>query len=367
MPAILLTLFIVYLWTVQGLGFVRWLLPGLRPDRLLGWVLSAWLGLVVSLAILINLYYLVPGVTVNGLAWPVTLVLCAASIVLYLRRRPVKTVGIGSHGWVILAFTLAATVAVLRPLIGQSQLAFYFSNNGEFSNYAAMADVVQFHPASTHIPGGYAPRSREGVAGVLCAAICAMTGHAALWVIQPLAGAVAALAFASLGLLFRYCALRCHASQRVGAVLALLYGWAILSAAVQQFWIMSFVSQYISIALWFGGLLFLGETRSGQALSRWARTGVFGLLLGVLLCVYPEMFLPNAALLAAFELAAAEPPVARGPGQRWPWSWPAHWRRWSPIAWVSIFWCSAPEWDRQGGTSTARIAPFWASSPISWA
>src|SRR6185295_16601950 len=146
---------------------------------------------------------------------------------------------------------------VLRPLIEHADLGFYFSNNGEFSNYAAIADAVQFHDAATEVGGPLGLFSREAIVGVLGAQICALTGKAALWIIQPLAAAFAAVAFASLGLVFRHAARSYQLGSAASGVLALIYAWAVLSAATQCFWTLSFVSQYLAIALFVGGIAFL--------------------------------------------------------------------------------------------------------------
>jgi hypothetical protein len=301
-PALGLTLLVLLLWLVQGLGFVQWLAPDVRQQTVLGWILAMWLGLIGSIVLLVNLYYLIPGCTVNDLAWPVTLVLAAASTILYLKSARPK-IRINAHSWVILILTALATALVLRPLIGQSGLGFYFSNNGEFSNYAAITDAVQFHDSATSAGGPFDLVSREAVVGIVAGVVSALTGKAALWVIEPVAAAFAALAFASLGLLFRHCVSKCQLGRAASAVIGLLYAWAILSASAQTFWTLSFVSQYLSVALFFGGLLFLAETRE---LARWRKIAVLGLLLAALVCVYPEMFVPSVGLLGAFEVVVAD-------------------------------------------------------------
>lgn len=306
-----LTLLILLLWLAQGIGFVKWLMPGLTKRTLVGWVVATWLGLLLSLLLLVNLYFVIPGATAGELALPVTVTLCAISIALYAWKPLRLPIRIDSHGMVVLALTTLATLAVLRPLIGQASLGFYFSNNGEFSNYAAIADAVQFHDATTNIGGFPSLRSREAVAGLLGAVVAALTGKAALWVIQPVAAALAATAFASLGMLFRHCAIRSQARRPACALLSILYGWAILSAASQEFWTLSFMSQYLSVALWFGALVFLAESHGDDMLDPRIRTLVFGLVLGALICSYPEMIAPAAMLLAAFELACA-PQNAQG-------------------------------------------------------
>src|SRR5262249_44703376 len=136
MSAIALTLAILLLWLVQGLGFVQGLFPGLRHQTLVGWVLAIWFGLIANLVIVVNIYYLFPGVAIGSVAWPVTLALALASAAIYLAtpRAPLR---IDAASVAIAVVTAFATLLVLRPLLGHGELGFYSSNNGEFANYAA--------------------------------------------------------------------------------------------------------------------------------------------------------------------------------------------------------------------------------------
>src|SRR6185295_16528885 len=89
MAAIALTAGILLLWLVQGLGLVQWLAPEVRRDSVVGWIAAIWLGLIIDVIALSNLYFLIPGATIGAIAWPATLVLVAGSAALYLvSRRP---------------------------------------------------------------------------------------------------------------------------------------------------------------------------------------------------------------------------------------------------------------------------------------
>lgn len=309
MAAAAVTVLILLLWLVQGLGVVQWLAPDVRRDSVAGWIAAIWIGLLADVLVLANLYFLIPGCTIGAVAWPATLVIAAGSVALYA-ASPRPRLAVDLHAGAILVLTAFATLLVLRPLAEQSELGFYFSNNGEFANYAAIADAVQFHGAATPVGGPLGLISREAVIGVLGAQVSVLTGEAALWIIQPLAAALAALAFASLGVLLRHAARRYQLGRAASGALVLIHGWAILSAATQCFWTLSFVSQYLSVALLSGGIAVLAEARE---LTGWRRMVVLGGLLGALVFAYPEMTVPNAMLLAGFELAAAEPTArARG-------------------------------------------------------
>ncbi len=298
MHALALTLGTVVLWWLQGAGFVRRFLPDLRERPFVEWVIAAWLGALASLVVLVELYYVVPGATIGQLAWPVTLGLGLTSIVLFV-RAPRGRLRLEGLELALVAIALFATVLVLRPLIGHSHLGFYFSNNGEFANYAAIGDAARYHDAATTI-GGFGLRSREAVGALHAAVVAQLTGESLLWVIQPVAAAFALLAFASLAVVFRRIARACAARPPAAIALALIYAWAVLSASAQCFWTLSFVSQYLCVALWFGGLACLLELRLDDER---ARTAVLGLVLGALACAYPEMVVPSAGLLGACELA----------------------------------------------------------------
>lgn len=295
MPALAITLLTAALWWLQGIGFARRLLPDVDQPIVIG-ILATGFGALASTIALVELYFVVPGATVGQLAWPVTLALVAASLFLWW-RAPRRSWRFDPASTVVLAIALFGTLLVLRPLAGSTHLGFYFSNNGEFANYAAIGDIARFHDAATDV-GGFGLHSREAVGALPAAVIAQLTGTGALWVIEPVAAAMALLSFASVGLLF----LRIAGGSRWPARVAvgLIYAWAVLSASAQCFWTLSFVSQYLCIALWFGTLALLGELPVN---AERARTLVLGLAIGALAYVYPEMIVPSTGLLCAAEVA----------------------------------------------------------------
>jgi len=303
--ALLVIAGMLLLWFVQGVGLVQWLAPELRRDSVVGWVLAVWCGLLANVVVAVNLYLLLP-VTIGQIAWPVTLGLIGISAIGYV-KSPRPTLRIDATGGVVLALSGFATVLAIRPLVAHADLGFYFFDyamNGELANYAAIADLVQFHDSTTSVRDMIvALTSRESTVGALCAIAATLTGKATAWVTQPVVIAFASLAFASLGLLFR----RIVAIHRLGRiaslVIAAIYGWAILSASAQYFWMQAFASQFLSIALFFGGLVLHGETRE---LAPRRRMLIFGVLLGGLLYAYPEMFVPTVGMLCIYDLASAD-------------------------------------------------------------
>jgi len=297
-PALGVTLLVLALWTIQGIGFVRVVLPDLRASSIVEWIVATWAGALISLVVLLELYYAIPGASIGQLAWPVTLGLAAVSLGLFVRSGWTRP-RVDAHGIAVIAIACLGTLAVLRPLLGHPHLGFYFSNNGEFANYAALADVAQFHDSATTV-GAFGLHSREAVGSLHAAAIAQLTGYSALWVIQPVAAATAGLAFAVLGLALRHVARAFQARWPIVVALVLIHAWAVLSASTQCFFTLSFVSQYLCVALWFGALAVLLEVPRE---SEHVRTIVVGTTLGALACVYPEMLLPSAGLLGTLELA----------------------------------------------------------------
>jgi hypothetical protein len=297
-----MTLAIVAIWIVQGFGFVHLLLPKAAERPLLHVVFAAWCGLISNLVISVTLYFAVPGVTIGQLAWPVTIVLAVTSVGLTVTRaRP--RLAFDRQTAVIAACVLVAIALVLRPLVDQSHLGFFESFNGEFTNYAAMADAAQFHDSSftTVTSGGFAMASREGIAGVVCATMATLTHQPALWLIEPFSAALAAVAFASLGALFQLLLVRRQAGKLESAIAGLVYVSLIWSTATTFFWTASFISQFMSLAIWLPTVLLLAERPEDDRITTVVLGGVFG----VLLMIYWEMFLPNIALLGAFQLARA--------------------------------------------------------------
>lgn len=296
MPALAVTLAVVALWWLQGIGFVRRFLPGLREQPLVELVIAIWFGALASLVLATELYYIIPGATVHQLAWPITLVLAAVSIVWFARSpRGPRRLDATSIG--VLAMAVVGVLLVLRPLLGSSQLGFYFSNNGEFANYAVLGDTIEFHGAGTHV-SGFGLRSREAVGSMHAAIAGSLTNVSVFWLIQPVAAAYALLAFGTLGVAFRKVAITYRARGITLVALALLLAWAEWSSTAQCFWTLSFVSQYACVALWFGAFVLVLELPLDRA-----RMVLLGLTLGSLACVYPEMILPSTGLIGVCELA----------------------------------------------------------------
>lgn len=304
MPSLAMTLAMVAIWIVQGFGFVQLIAPKAGERPLLHIVLAAWCGLIANLLVSVTLYFALPGLTIGHLAWPVTGVLAAASVGLTV-TRPRPHFALDRQTAVIAVCVLVAIVLVLRPLVDQSHLGFFESFNGEFTNYAAMADAAQFHDSSfsTVTSGGFAMASREGIAGVACATMATLSHQPSLWLIEPFSAALAAVAFASLGALFQVLLARRQASRLESAIAGLVYVSLIWSTATTFFWTASFVSQFMSLAIWLPTVLVLAERSEDDRTT----TLVLGVVFGTLLVIYWEMFLPNIALLGAFQLARARP------------------------------------------------------------
>lgn len=301
MPSLAMTLGILAIWIVQGFGFVHLVAPSAKTRPLHHLVFAACIGLIANLLVSETLYFAIPGVTIGQLAWPVTLVLAAGSVAATLTRaRP--RFELDRQTVAIAVCVVIGVVLVLRPLVDHAHLGFFESFNGEFMNYAAVADAAQFHDAAFR-NGSFLMQSREGIAGIACATITTLTGRPAIWMIECFSAALAAVAFASLGALFQQVLARRTAGALETAIAGLVYLAFVGSAATTFFWTASFVSQYTSIAIWLTTVLLLAERPEADRTT----TLILGVVFGTLLIVYWEMFLPNIAMLGAFQLARARP------------------------------------------------------------
>jgi hypothetical protein len=302
--ALLITIAQLLMWFAQGVGLLQWFAPHLRRDSVVGWILATWLGLIANVVVVMNLYFLLP-ITIHQIAWPVAVGLSAISLSAYA-RSPRPLIRVEPIGVVVLVLSGLATILVLRPLVSHHELGFFFysdSINAELANYSAFADIVQFHDSATTIKNADPLTTRESTVGALCAIAATLTGKAAVWVTQPVVAAFAALAFSSLGLLFRHFIAKLRLGYIASLVVAAIYAWAIMSESAQYFWSQSYASQYLSIALFFGALVFLFEARE---LPSRRRILILGLLAAALLFAYPEMFVPSLGLLGAFELVSSD-------------------------------------------------------------
>lgn len=303
MLSVLLSLVVVCLLFAMGDGLRRWLAPeGELASGMARVVIGAWAGLVVALVVLTTLYHLLGVWPVRGMAWPVLSLGVGWSLVSWFGQRHDRRLVTDRFVWPLLVVPTVGLVLLSTPFLGLSSPAFYYANNGEYSTYALIADVVKHH-ALGDVAGG-ALRSRESVAGILCGFFSTLLRIPTLFLVQPFANAIGWLSFASLGVLFQVLCRDLRAGPlRRGAVMA-IYGLAIVSAATQQLWTFSFLSQYLNTAIVFGLLAFLAGRRTELAPLTSRAVVAIGLALGAAACAYPDMLLVTIGLIVASEVAA---------------------------------------------------------------
>jgi hypothetical protein len=194
----------------------------------------------------------------------------------------------------LLAVAALAAALVLRPTLGTGGPGgFYYSNNGEFSTYAAFADILLDRsagvPIDLPVPTAL---SREGVMAVLCGVLARVLGIPPLLAVQPLAAVLAAMFFAGVALWLAAQLARADARPLGIALATVLVGGFLASATTQTVWTLSFVSQYAVFAL-LGTLLAWIPWATVPGASRRAKIIGAGVVGGVLastaLLTYPEM------------------------------------------------------------------------------
>ena len=293
---LLLSLLIVVCFFFYG-DWLRKILSGSRgQDPVTRFVLSCWSGLLASLILSMNLYHLSHGVAAQSIAWPITVLSGALSLLFAARRAEPRYLRSDFSSVAVLLISTIVILCISSPIIGEFWPSFYYSNNGEFAEYARLADLVKFHGSATSAGFGIPVRSRESVVAILCAIFSRLFGRSTLFVIQPLSYALAWLAMSSIGLLFVSGAKLLDSRMRTRVVFVAVFSLAAFSSGSLQFWSISFVSQYLNTALFFGLLAFLFDANiSGN--EEWRDSAAKGLTLGAIACAYPEMLLPSFLLL----------------------------------------------------------------------
>jgi hypothetical protein len=243
-------------------GYWLYVLLG-RPGRtvLECFVVSAWAGLLAILLVLINLYCLSNNIPAHFFAFPIVSVFSLASFVTYLSfRKRLQRLCITRSSISVVLISLIAVVFISSPFLEKKDLSFYYTNNGEYLYYALESDVVQFHGSDPVVPqmvGSPTTQSREVIVGLLGALFATITGKSSFFIIQPLSYAFAWLAFLSLGIILLRLGVGNKTSYWLWSVIFVTYMAALFSAANQQFWTMSFMSQYINQDIVFGLIFFL--------------------------------------------------------------------------------------------------------------
>jgi hypothetical protein len=285
---------------------------GLRPSRHPARILLAMgAGLLLLVALGANLYLWGAVPTVGALSPGLPLALAAISVAGWLRAPARAPSPAAIPAWIaspLLAAAAVGTALVLWPMLASGGPGgFYYSNNGEFSTYAALADLVLRIPAGAplDLPIDSA-FTREGIVGVLCGVLARLLHVPPIFLVQPLGAVLAAMFFAGLALWLAAYLARAGARAPGVALAAVVLGGFLASAVTQAVWTLSFLSQYVAFAL-FGavlGWLPWAELPGASARAKIVGAGLAGgLLASTALLVYPE----QAPLILAFGLLFALP------------------------------------------------------------
>ena len=277
------------LFYLEGLGLAIWILKkyGISSKNI-EISLSVSFGLALNTFLFSNVYYLLPFFSVSQLAIVLNLVLVIISIALLFKtgRIPSRPSRLEIS---TLALSLVATLLILRPLLQISGFGFYFSNNGEFQYYAALADALKFNSASFEIGGPFGLHSRESYTALFVAQLSSITGIPTLWLTQPVAGTFALVFFITLSALVN-ALVRRGIDRAKKLFIYLLLASFMLNATSQLFFSLSFVSQYLAMALFVGIFLLLSIGVPIHSKGSAVAQVFIGIFCGNVLLVYPEMY-----------------------------------------------------------------------------
>ena len=304
MTAVSLSIAIAFIFFLMGDWLHRLLARGAARDCVTHFVLSSWAGVVVCLLTATTLYHATGVLAVRAFAWPVVALFAVASVCA-VRLAPADKRSRVRPPWELVVVATAGLLLLSVPFFGLSGSGFYFSNNGEYINYASMADLVKYHRAQ-RVAATVQIVSRESVVGILCAVFSTLFNKSPFFIVQPFSNALGWLSFLSFGVVLRRVIGDWPITSRQGISAVLIYGIAILSASNQQFWTMSFLSQYLNAVIFFGVLAFCAETGDRPREHPVRDSLALGMALGAMTCAYPEMIVVSAGLVAVFYLASGQ-------------------------------------------------------------
>lgn len=298
---LLIVLGAAVLFYIQGIGFSSWMFARYKID-LKGIEISTALilGLIFNLFLFTNAYYLFPHFTMKQLSFPLNLIAGAISISLLVYSK--RFLGRPASGEIItILLSIFAIMLILRPLLGIRGLGFYYSNNGEFQYYAALADAIKFNPSDFDIGGPFGIHSRESYTSIVIAEISSLVHVPTLWVTQPIAGLYTLIFFTTLTALIRTLVPDLKSGKYRLVIYSLLVS-LMFNSTTQLFFSLSFVSQYLAMAIILGVFLLLRIGVPKRGLESPVYSIVIGITNGSLLLIYPEMYPINITLIVLYLL-----------------------------------------------------------------
>ena len=254
------------IWFLQGFGLASVITSKTpKPTALFYFVLATWIGLISNLILISVLYFGPINTSIRSITHPIFLSLFFLQIMVFFKVRPLTNMfsSDGKIGLLSLIISFFSTCVLLRPLIKQTSIGFYYG--GEYPNYALLADTMTYHP-HTFVPGGsFGPwmtwpislLSREGYSSLIISQISSILRIPAIWIVQPLVGAfyfVFSLILCQL--VFKCCQFRALTFAQLITIVLLLLGF--LTSSIQQaFWVSSWLSNDESLTLFLGLIFFL--------------------------------------------------------------------------------------------------------------
>jgi len=291
----------VLLFYVEGIGLALCILKKYSVNsKNIEISLSVALGLALNTFLFSNIYYLLPFFSIYELTFTLNsvLVLISLGLLFAIRKGPCWPSRVELS---TLLLSLFATMLILRPLLEIKGLGFYFSNNGEFQYYAALADALKFHPSNFEVGGPFGLHSRESYTALFIAQFSSITGTPTLWLTQPIAGSYVLIFFITLTALVNILVPLVSDTIKKTFIYLLLASY-MLNASTQLFFSLSFVSQYLAMALFVGVLLMLSVGIPIHSRESIFALSIVGFFCGNLLLVYPEMYPINLFLILCYVL-----------------------------------------------------------------
>jgi hypothetical protein len=291
MGNIFLSFLVLTIFVISGNGIYKLSTRATR-NGLIQLIQSAWLGLLALTLSGIILYhiFLIP---VGHFAKPLLLFFCSSSLIFFFWKKPYFKINAASL--FIILISLLTILLMSSPFLEKTDLTYFFSNNGEYINYALMTDLVQFHSPTEPIQfiGVPPAQSRESIIGMLCALFTTIFNKSALLIVEPVSYALSWLSFLTFGALLYLALIKKFNLWWTRCIFAFTLIAALFSAANLQLWTLSFMSQYLNQTLLAGCILFF-ILNSNVSMNNI----LFGFVLLVSACVYPEMFIPSAFMLS---------------------------------------------------------------------
>jgi len=297
MGLMVLTFIIVAMLSLLGDVFCSLLHSYRSRAFFVRFIFSAWVGTVVFSLLLTNVYrwsHVSEKVFFPYVAG--VLGLLVACNLIFRKRLKVRLFRRGIASFLLASFAISAMCV---PVLTNWHPSFYFSNNGEFSNYAYVADVVQHHGLNSVVRiADFGTETRETVVALLSAFFGSLFGRSPLFTIIPVSYAISWIAFSTLGLMFEL--VMKGAGKVPKAFIYLTWAMALLSVGNLQTWLMSFMSQYLCVASFIGLLAFHMHRGGPLRDALFQRLVVPGLAFALILCDYPEMVPPIFGLYSCF-------------------------------------------------------------------